>query len=84
MSLNNNFQKENEITFNKTNRYISKVIEKIKLGKEKEIIKEEIIKEFKEEKTMTTNILQKLLNEQIKILDTKIQEFKNKEYYTKE
>ena len=33
---------------------------------------------------MTTNILQKLLNEQIKILDTKIQEFKNKEYYTKE
>jgi ABC-type phosphate transport system ATPase subunit len=33
---------------------------------------------------MTTNILQKLLNEQIKILDTKIQKFKNKEYYTKE
>ena len=33
---------------------------------------------------MSTNILQKLLNEQIKILDTKIQEFKNKEYYTKE
>ena len=50
MSLNNNFQKENEITFNKTNRYISKVIKKIKLGKEKEIIKEEIIKEFKDKR----------------------------------
>jgi ABC-type phosphate transport system ATPase subunit len=33
---------------------------------------------------MTTNILQKLLNEQIKILDSKTNEFKNKEYYTKE
>lgn len=84
MSLNNKFKKENEIKFNKADRYISKVIDKIKLGKEKEIIKEEIIKEFKEEKTMTTNILQKLLNEQIKILDAKIQEFKNKEDYTKE
>ena len=33
---------------------------------------------------MTTNILQKLLNGQIKILDNKIQEFKTKESYTKE
>ena len=33
---------------------------------------------------MTTNILQKLLNEQIKILDNKTNEFKNKEYFTKE
>ena len=56
----------------------------IKSGKEKEIIKEEIIKEFKEEKSITTNILQKLLNEQLKILNSKIQEFKNKEYYTKD
>ena len=70
--------------FNKIDRYLSKIIEKIKEGKEKEIIKEEIIKEFKEEKSMTTNILQKLLNEQIKILDCKTNEFKNKEYFTKD
>ena len=82
MSYKNN--SKNKIYFNKIDRYLSKIIEKIKEGKEKEIIKEEIIKEFKEEKSMTTNILQKLLNEQIKILDSKTNEFKNKEYYTKE
>ena len=79
-----NYNSKNKIYFNKIDRYLSKIIEKIKEGKEKEIIKEEIIKEFKEEKSMTTNILQKLLNEQIKILDSKTNEFKNKEYYTKE
>ena len=82
MSYKNN--SKNKIYFNKIDRYLSKIIEKIKEGKEKEIIKEEIIKEFKEEKSMTANVLQKLLNEQIKILDSKTNEFKNKEYYTKE
>ena len=84
MSLNKNFKKENEVYFNKIDRYLLKIIEKIKAGNEKEKIKDDIIKEFKEDKSMTTNILQKLLNEQIKILDTKIQEFKIKESYTKE
>ena len=78
------YNSKNKTYFNKIDRYLSKIIEKIKEGKEKEIIKEEIIKEFKEEKSMTTNILQRLLNEQIKILDSKTNEFKNKEYFTKE
>ena len=70
----------------KTNidRYLLKVKELLKKGKEKEIIKEEIINEYKEEKTTTTNILQKLLKEQVAILDNKIIEFKKKEYFTKE
>ena len=84
MSLKNDLKKENNNKFNKIDTYLLKIKEKIKSGKEKEIIKEEIIKEFKEEKSITTNILQKLLNEQIKILNSKIQEFKNKEYYTKD
>ena len=78
------YNSKNKTYFNKIDRYLSKIIEKIKEGKEKEIIKEEIIKEFKEEKSMTTNILQRLLNEQIKILDSKTNDFKNKEYFTKE
>ena len=82
MSLKENFKKKT--IFNKTDKYLIKIEEKIKEGKVKEIIKNEIIKEFKEEKAMTTNILQKLLNEQIKILDNKTNEFKNKEYFTKE
>ena len=84
MSLKKDLKKENNNIFNKIDRYLLKIKEMIKSGKEKEIIKEEIIKEFKEEKSITTNILQKLLNEQIKILNSKIQEFKNKEYYTKD
>ena len=84
MSLKKDLKKENNNIFNKIDRYLLKIKEMIKSGKEKEIIKEEIIKEFKEEKSITTNILQKLLNEQLKILNSKIQEFKNKEYYTKD
>ena len=84
MSLRNNLKKENVSKEGKIDRYLLKIIEKIKKGEEKEKIKNDIITEFKEEKTMTTNIMQKLLNEQVTILNNKIQEFKNKEFYTKE
>lgn len=84
MSLEKNFKKEKEVYFNKIDGYLLKIVKKIKAGNEKEKIKNEIINEFKEDKSMVTNILQRLLNEQIKILDNKIQEFKTKELYTKE
>ena len=58
--------------------------EKMLKGENHEKIKEDIIKAFKDEKTVVTNVLQKLLNEQINILQGKIDSFKNKENYSKE
>jgi len=86
MSLrtNKNNKIENDFKINKIDRYLLKIVERIKKGEEKEIIKDDIIKEFKSDKSVTTNILQKLLNEQVTLLNNKIQEFKSKEYYTKE
>ena len=86
MSLRTNKNKkiENDFKINKIDRYLLKIVERIKKGEEKEIIKDDIIKEFKSDKSVTTNILQKLLNEQVTLLNNKIQEFKSKEYYTKE
>ena len=86
MSLRTNKYKkiENDFKINKIDRYLLKIVERIKKGEEKEKIKDDIIKEFKSDKSVTTNILQKLLNEQVTLLNNKIQEFKSKEYYTKE
>lgn len=86
MSLRTNKNKkiENDFKINKIDRYLLKIVERIKKGEEKEKIKYDIIKEFKSDKSVTTNILQKLLNEQVTLLNNKIQEFKSKEYYTKE
>ena len=84
MSFKNNVKKDNDIKLNSIEKYLLKVIEKLEKGEEKEKIKENIIKEFKEDKSMITNILQKLLKEQIFILEQKTQKFKNKEYFTKE
>jgi len=86
MSLRTNKNKkiENDFKINKIDRYLLKIVERIKKGEEKEKIKDDIIKEFKSDKSVTTNILQKLLNEQVTLLNNKIQEFKSKEYYTKE
>lgn len=86
MSLrtNKNNKIENDFKINKIDRYLLKIVERIKKGEEKEIIKDDIIKEFKSDKSVTTNILQKLINEQVTLLNNKIQEFKSKEYYTKE
>jgi uncharacterized membrane-anchored protein YhcB (DUF1043 family) len=53
-------------------------------GEDHERIKEEIIKAFKDEKTTVTNVLQKLLKEQVNTLQSKIEMFKNKETYSKE
>ena len=47
-------------------------------------IKEDIIKAFKDEKTTVTNVLQKLLKEQVTELQSKIEDFKSKETYGKE
>ena len=84
MSLINNLKNENDIKSSKLDKYLLKIKEELKKEKEEEIIKKEIIKEFKEEKSMTTNILQKLLKDQVVILQNKTQEFKSKEFYTKE
>ena len=86
MSLraNKNKKFESDIKINKIDRYLLKIAERIKKGDEKEKIKDDIIKEFKSDKSVTTNILQNLLNEQVTLLNNKIQEFKSKEYYTKE
>jgi hypothetical protein len=81
---NKNKKFESDIKINKIDRYLLKIVERIKKGDEKEKIKDDIIKEFKSDKSVTTNILQKLLNEQVTLLNNKIQEFKSKEYYTKE
>ena len=86
MSIRTNKNKkfDNDIKINKIDRYLLKIAERIKKGDEKEKIKDDIIKEFKSDKSVTTNILQKLLNEQVTLLNNKIQEFKSTEYYTKE
>lgn len=84
LKINKNKKVENDIKINKIDRYLFKILERIKKGDEKEQIKDDIIKEFKSDKSVTTNILQKLLNEQVTLLNNKIQEFKSKEYYTKE
>ena len=84
MSLINNLKKENDIKSCKLDKYLLKIKEELKKGKEEDIIKKEIINEFKDEKSMTTNILQKLLKDQVIILQNKTQEFKSKEFYTKE
>ena len=70
--------------FNKISYYLQKQKGKMKKGENPEKIKEDIIKEFKEEKSFITKVLQKLLKEQIMILENKIQTFKNKENYNKE
>ena len=70
--------------FNKISYYLQKQKGKMKKGENPEKIKEDIIKEFKEEKSFITKVLQNLLKEQIMILENKIQTFKNKENYNKE
>ena len=58
---------------------------KKKWKKEKnEKIKEDIIKAIKDEKTTVTNLLQKLLKDQVTTLQAKIDLFKSKENYNKE
>lgn len=53
-------------------------------GEKPEKIKEDIIKAFKDEKTTVTNVLQKMLKEQVETLQKKIDEFKNRDSYVKQ
>ena len=76
----NNYQQ----SFDKISHFIKMQKEKMKNKENPEKIKEDIIKAFKDEKTSITNILQKLLNEQITNLQQKIDSFKKKENYNEE
>lgn len=58
--------------------------EKMEGKEDHDKIKEDIIKAFKDEKTTVTNVLQKLLKEQVTELQSKIENFKSKETYGKE
>ena len=77
--MNNNYK-----SFIRVDHFLQLQKEKMKKGENPEKIKEDIIKAFKDEKTVITNILQKLLQEQVNILQTKIDSFKKKETYSKE
>ena len=71
-------------SFDKISHFLKMQKEKMKNKENPEKIKEDIIKAFKDEKTVITNILQKLLNEQINNLQQKIDSFKNKDNYNEQ
>ena len=71
-------------SFDKISHFLKMQKEKMKNKENPEKIKEDIIKAFKDEKTVITNILQKLLHEQINNLQQKIDSFKNKDNYNEQ
>ena len=75
----------NQQSFDRIAHFLKIQKEKLAEGKEDhEKIKEDIIKAFKDEKTTVTNVLQKLLKEQVVELQNKIEDFKSKESYGKD
>ena len=82
--INNNNNLSQQKSFDKISHFLQMQKEKMKNKENPEKIKKDIIKAFKDEKTSVTNILQKLLNEQITILQQKIDSFKKKENYNEE
>ena len=80
----NNDYTGNQQSFDRIAHFLQIQKEKMEAGEDNEKIKEDIIKAFKDEKTTVTNVLQKLLKEQVNTLQSKIEMFKNKETYSKE
>ena len=80
----NNDYTGNQQSFDRIAHFLQIQKEKMEAGEDNEKIKEDIIKAFKDEKTTVTNVLQKLLKEQVNNLQSKIEMFKNKENYSKE
>jgi hypothetical protein len=74
----------NQQSFDRIAHFLKIQKEKLANGEPQDKIKEDIIKAFKDEKTTVTNVLQKLLKEQVTELQNKIEDFKNKETYGKE
>ena len=74
----------NQQSFDRIAHFLNLQKEKMEKGENPEKIKEDIIKAFKDEKTTVTNVLQKLLKDQVNLLQSKIDQFKSKENYNKE
>ena len=74
----------NQQSFDRIAHFLQLQKDKMEKGENPEKIKEDIIKAFKDEKTTVTNVLQKLLKEQVNNLQNKIDNFKSKENYNKE
>ena len=74
----------NQQSFDRIAHFLNLQKEKMEKGENQEKIKEDIIKAFKDEKTTVTNVLQKLLKDQVNLLQSKIDQFKSKENYNKE
>jgi len=81
---NQNDYSGNQQSFDRIAHFLQLQKEKMEKGEDHEKIKEDIIKAFKDEKTTVTNVLQKLLKDQVTTLQTKIDSFKSKENYNKE
>ena len=77
-------KKINNGNFSHISHFLQMQKEKMEKGENREKIKNNIIKAFKDEKSTITNILQNLLKEQMNILQNKIEAFKNKENYNKD
>ncbi|MCQ2819637.1 MAG: snapin/pallidin family protein [archaeon] len=69
----------NEESLNRIQHFMKIVEERKVLHDKKEVIKEEIIKAFKDEKTSTTNTLQELLKEHVEELQAEIDHFRQNE-----
>ena len=74
----------NQQSFDRIAHFLKIQKEKMEGKEDHNKIKEDIIKAFKDEKTTVTNVLQKLLKEQVTELQSKIEDFKSKETYGKE
>ena len=74
----------NQQSFDRIAHFLQQQKEKMEKGEDNEKIKEDIIKAFKDEKTTITNVLQKILKDQVTTLQAKIDSFKSKENYNKE
>ena len=81
---NQNDYSGNQQSFDRIAHFLQIQKEKMEKGEDHEKIKEDIIKAFKDEKTTVTNVLQKLLKDQVTTLQAKIDSFKSKENYNKE
>ena len=74
----------NQQSFDRIAHFLQIQKEKMEKGEDHDKIKEDIIKAFKDEKTTVTNVLQKLLKEQVESLQGEIDKFKSNEGYTRE
>ena len=75
---NQNDYTGNQQSFDRIAHFLNLQKEKMEKGENPEKIKEDIIKAFKDEKTTVTNVLQKLLKEQVSALQSRIDNFKSK------